>query len=155
MNAERQYSDEDAIVVWPRSQRWVALAGNNVERMIDVLLKSCEQNSEPEMELKWKCRTVLNRLVADCRSYGMNESVKKMLKCLVALDDRDLAMEFVAIFGQHPQVYPYLEHQLSCPLSSRSSAARFNTPCWKALAQNRSRLPRITSLRLCSCAGNI
>lgn len=59
VNAERQYSDQDAIVVWPRSQSWVVLADNNLTRMCNLLLESC--STESKAECKIKARTCINR----------------------------------------------------------------------------------------------
>lgn len=50
VNAERQYADSQAIVVWPRSQRWKIVTNNDTSRMVQYLSKACEKgtnDSEP------------------------------------------------------------------------------------------------------------
>ena len=41
-NAERTYTDREAIVLWPRSQRWLIVTDNNLSRMVQFLTKAIQ-----------------------------------------------------------------------------------------------------------------
>jgi hypothetical protein len=68
--AERQYRDEDAIVVWPRSSTWIVVTGNRLEKMISYLMLACSTGSESMAECKAKLAIVCNRLAHDKSPRG-------------------------------------------------------------------------------------
>jgi hypothetical protein len=53
VNASRQYADVEAIVIWPRSQRWKVVTNNDTSKMCACIYKACEEGfpvSEPKHE---------------------------------------------------------------------------------------------------------
>lgn len=105
VNAERQYADADAIVVWPRSQRWSIVTDNDTTKMCNYLLKACTKgatDSEPKEECIRKAKMLIPRIAsgsASRSSYKFNSSnvsyeanVTTLMKCLVLIGDEALAV---------------------------------------------------------------
>eukprot|EP00501_MAST-03F_sp_TOSAG23-6_P002356 GSMAST32.ASY1.ANO1.2461.1 assembled CDS len=107
VNAERQYTDKEAIVVWPRSQRWIVLANNKVDRMIELLSGEISALSDDEIEQKSeaatscisKAKMVASRLL-NCDSYVLNKNIYSFNIILCKLKDVHLTFSefFVPLF---------------------------------------------------------
>jgi hypothetical protein len=104
VTAERQYEDEDAIVVWPRSQRWTVVTNNELSKMLAYLQKACTPgtlDSEPKAHCIAKAQTVIPKLIQECSpssSCGYNSSslqanVSSLLNSLLLIGDQQLALE--------------------------------------------------------------
>ena len=106
VNAERQYDDENAIVVWPRSQRWRIVTNNDVNKMCDYLLKACTAgtaDSESKSNCATKAKAVIQRVVAGGSSSSYSHAYDKgssaqsnvstLMRCLVLLGDSTLALD--------------------------------------------------------------
>jgi predicted 2-oxoglutarate/Fe(II)-dependent dioxygenase YbiX len=164
VNAERQYADENAIVVWPRSRRWEILAGNDPGRMCDYLLGACK--SEPTSECKGKAKAIIQRVL----SYRLGdytrereEIVSKLMRCLVNIDDKEFATEYFLkqyLASQKgpapnellPQLPAFTErfgcdavwpHLLACIDNSSytqdpNKVLKFAIQCWQLMGTNRS-----------------
>jgi len=87
VNAERQYSNEDAIVIWPRSRRWEVLAGGNVEKMIEYV-------SEESLEsMKEKAPIIAQKVASQCVVC-----VSKLVPFLVAIGDPEVGLNCLKKF---------------------------------------------------------
>ncbi|KAL7496125.1 hypothetical protein ACHAWT_005551 [Skeletonema menzelii] len=96
IEAERQYADTEAIVVWPRSKRWVAVTNNDTSRMCSYLLKACSKgtsDSEPIDECVQKAKSLIPRAI------GSNKTdLSSLARSIVMIGDKSLAMEFLSSY---------------------------------------------------------
>uniref|UniRef100_A0A7S3VEI6 Uncharacterized protein n=1 Tax=Chaetoceros debilis TaxID=122233 RepID=A0A7S3VEI6_9STRA len=95
VEAERQYDDAGAIIIWPRSQRWRIVTRNDTSKMCDYVLKACKEgtpDSEPRQECIEKANTILSRV--ENNSFNPR-NVENMMKCVMMIGDETLAKRFL------------------------------------------------------------
>ena len=100
INAERQYADSEAIVVWPRSKRWMIVTNNNISRMCSYLLKACSKgtsDSEPISECFQKAKSIIPRVVQS------SADVATFVEILVMIGDDSLAKTFLSSYLKAPE----------------------------------------------------
>jgi hypothetical protein len=96
VQAERQYADTEAIVVWPRSKRWMIVTNNNTSRMCSYLVKACSKgtpDSEPKDECMQKAKSLIPRVVGSSKA-----DVSALVRSIVMIGDESLAKEFLSSY---------------------------------------------------------
>ena len=97
IQAERQYADTEAIVVWPRSKRWAIVTNNDTSRMCSYLLKACSKgtpDSEPKDECLQKAKSLIPRVIG---SYNASNA-SALVKSITLIGDESLAKEFLSSY---------------------------------------------------------
>jgi hypothetical protein len=96
IHAERQYADTVAIVVWPRSKRWMIVTNNDTSKMCSYLLKACSKgtsDSEPIDECLQKAKSLIPRVI------GSNKSdISVLVRSIMTIGDESLAKEFLSSY---------------------------------------------------------
>ena len=103
-HAERQYADSEAIVIWPRSQRWVITTNNDTSQMCEYLRRACEEDgpdSEPKKECIKKAKTLIPRVE---NSYSSN--VGTLMKCILKIGEGSLAEKFLTSYLSSSKASP-------------------------------------------------
>lgn len=96
IEAERQYADTEAIVIWPRSKRWMTVTDNDTSSMCSYLLKACSKgtsDSEPIEECVQKAKILIPRVVGSVRT-----DVSSLARSIMMIGDKSLAMEFLSSY---------------------------------------------------------
>lgn len=94
IHAERQYADTEAIVVWPRSKRWMIVTNNDTSRMCSYLVKACSKgtsDSEPLDECLQKAKSLIPRVTAAPDIVALVKSIKM-------IGDESLAKQFLSSY---------------------------------------------------------
>lgn len=95
VEASRQYADAEAIVIWPRTERWKIVTRNTPSRMVDYLYKACDDNT-PDSESKEECIKKATMILSRASDAS---SIMKLMKCVIKIDDKQLVTKFVSQFG--------------------------------------------------------
>ena len=90
-DGERQYTDADVIVIWPRSHRWKIATNNEPSRMCKYLLKACEEsgpNSDPREDFIRRIDSVIPRVKE-------NDDIGSLMKCIVTIGEEQLGKKLL------------------------------------------------------------
>mmetsp|Transcript_14252 Transcript_14252/g.30354 ORF Transcript_14252/g.30354 Transcript_14252/m.30354 type:complete len:821 (+) Transcript_14252:234-2696(+) len=106
VEAERQYEDAEAIVIWPRSQRWKIVTQNDTSKMCQYLLEACKEgttNSEPREQCIEKAIIILPRV----KDNNTASIVSTLMKCIVMIGDVQLMKKFlIGYLSMNPKKTP-------------------------------------------------
>ena len=100
VNAEREYSDKGAIVVFPKSQRWATLADYDGNKMSKTLLSHCSGSHPRETLIEQANLTIdcfsreLVRGVYRYREEKLRETLKNLIKPLHSIGDETVIKHF-------------------------------------------------------------
>ena len=96
ITATREYEDERAIVIWPRSRRWALTTNNDTSKMCKYLLRACEEgtlDSESKEECNKKLETVMTRVLQEKSNCTTN--VEEIMRCIVQCGNEKLGKKFL------------------------------------------------------------
>ena len=119
-NAERTYTDREAIVLWPRSQRWLIVTDNNLSRMVQFLTKAIQPGHRDSESLELclsKAKIVAKRILKDCSgnsymysysSRSNNAVVNSFVKIVSKLKDKEFALsQFLMPLIKSTKIIPH------------------------------------------------
>lgn len=96
VNAERQYADVEAIVIWPRSQRWRVVTNNDSSKMCEYLYKACQEDG-PDSEPKEECMAKAELLIPRVKGSDL----VTLMKCIIKIGDESLGKKFLVVHAEH------------------------------------------------------
>ena len=126
IEAERQYEDAEAIVIWPRSQRWRILTRNDPNRMCDYLIKACQKGT-PDSEPREECIKKANMILPCATGSNTPTIATKLMKCVIMIGDEVLMNKFFTSYlNANPTKTPDLFLGQLQALSEKFSAKLIN-----------------------------
>ena len=101
VTAERQYDDEYAIVIWPRSCRWEVLTDNDISKMIEYVKEHSDEEASSWM--KEKLQILADKIAKlQFNTYGQNSLTETLfldfMKLLAAEDDSAIGRNFIKTY---------------------------------------------------------
>ena len=96
VNASRQYADVEAIVIWPRSQRWKVVTNNDTSKMCACIYKACEEGF-PVSEPKHECIRKAEELIPRVKEKDM----ATLMKCIIKIGDDSLGKKLLFMYAEH------------------------------------------------------
>ena len=110
VQAERQYSDEDAIVVWPKSRGWEVLSGGDVSEMLSYYSKNVHTHDK-----SWKMEKlgILSRKMIDKGNSSSVEEFIGILNSDVSEEMRKFAKDFIRKYIQAASLRSSIPNELS------------------------------------------